>query len=317
MADRGIPNLKVISLNVSWEASNFDVSQPQHSNATIHPKVTQTSSFRDAYQAFTEPKYDDDVVSRAYKKSIMEIHKQNPHIILLQEYQDFSFGGKNSIDVITNLGYTLCAKATTTTRPPACCLVLVKSSWLKNYADVTRQVYDTRPSREYQKFPFDVPTDARRGRPIAVASVTLENPHVGGEHRYVIVSSHSEHKNKNHWKRFGWEDYSVPMKSVLEDLHSRMALVLNPPPNNLVWGGDFNSRLSIAKCKWGTRSVHKISRKNQRTATLLRSVGSKGFCVDWIFGTSTRNTNGHTEVKPAASDHRMVEYVISAPFQDM
>ena len=294
-----IPHLKVKTLNVSWEANNAQKVRggfvPQK---YAHPSRSW-SRVRAAWDlANSNPVAPRDrATGPAYQKSLRELFRDDPHVVLLQEFQHYwnPNTNSNSLDDITrwrtqrNKRYEIVARDDTTNRPPASCVVAVRSDCIDQTDGGPKDIsswYD------WTNTPFQ-----DTGRPIAVAEVTLKTRN--GRGKYLIVSSHSAHGHSNVW--------NSPQNVQL--ILDRLAAQTDAP--FLIWGGDFNAQVRGRGLQWKGIHVRKMS-GDQSPGTL------HGRAVDWILATPSngRNPLSHV-VTQVASDHNMVYETISAQFSDL
>jgi hypothetical protein len=286
--------LRVATINMSWEANN---ARPENGYKPAGVPPGKARAFDLSRVAWaTRPVVPDGSFGPAYEQIVRDLKAMSLDVILLQEFQAYPMPNGASLDTLVDDGhlsdYTVAAVSRTTGRsdPPAASVVLVRTAILERGA----------PIRDVSAFWADSGNAFPvRGRPVAIADVTL---HVPGKFaaEYRIISSHSAHGIK----------WAVP-GVVQEYLDSFAAIV--PAPRHLVWGGDFNSTVSGRDTTWLGRPIRKVAQADvPRNTTQFRAK------YDWVLGTSvtSRNPTG-VEIVDTASDHRIVAQTLRAPFSDL
>ena len=308
----GVPNLKIATLNISWEANNAVKRSRGSGYDVLGPKLTSTNTgnaraFSRAHTLWVEDraqKYNrGDYFGAPYEESIRLIGESDLDVVLLQEFQMYTH---NSINRSTGA-------------PTSSIEVLVDSKHLENFTVVaTNQIGGGRFTAcasvvlvrtdliSTGSTPLDRSAEAdwssRRAfdttdRPVAIADVVLERG--GQKGNYRIVSSHSAHG-------IDWTNVARVKRYI-----AALQGLGGPVPLSFIWGGDFNSALSVGKdgdtnpypAKWMGRPVRKVARSAMPKNTT--EFGSK---IDWIMATSTTGGNPtEIEITESGSDHRLVQ----------
>ena len=305
--------VRVVSLNVSWEANNFtDRPNPFRVNLL-------SSSQWDAARAAWLYNPPTKTIGPAYVQSLASVAEVRPHVVLLQELQMYTLDGVRSIDaVLANLDRMVAgarfqvASASVdggTSYTAFGCVVIVDTRRFKVIEDVGAELRAPFMARD------DLYRCFRSGRPLA-AAVCRDLEHPG--HETLIVSSHSAH-------HVPWDPSFV--RRAIGVLWSTLTAVRPLDAPRLIWGGDFNARVSIGTggAPFGTRTVYKLPNSRQNVSTGKWATDA---VVDWILATSETGRNPTaigTDIKNgrytnacvgSASDHRPVAVKTTAGFAD-
>lgn len=285
-----IAGLKIGTLNISWEANNYDfvVDRP----AGVPPNAR--SSFNSAREAWIrkQDKVERGKFGPAYEESVAALKAADLDVILLQEFQVYDVRpGISTLDVLTDRHHL--------DKFVVCAADIYSGGAVPAFASVVlvnRAVIAETPLDVSAAFSKDGTTAFSDGRRIAIADVTLRKGAV--KESYRIVSSHSAHGITWDASRIG--RYLDRFKKI------------TPTPTSLIWGGDFNSEVSIGSdMKWRGNFLRKISRAAMGETTEYKRK------VDWIIASSATGRNPTASaVVPVASDHRLVSFTTRARLTD-
>jgi len=320
--------IKVVSLNISWEANNAHKSSGGVWT-TDDKKIPSGESWEAARKAWkTQSRYRS--LGKAYHQSLKVIAQQTPDVILLQEFQDYGTSVEEAIECLnqySQLTYLLAAKQShqigkVPGSANTACIVLVSTKRVEIlYPDVP--LYKQLPPTSKLRNAF------KQGRPLAGAICK----DLSDGRQYLIVSSHSAHHQD-------WDEKSFSV-AALKDLFDSVSI----PNLSLIWGGDFNKEISIGRDGFfGTKRVYKLPNNPGKayhkywTGKYHDYDGKKGYinygktkvrkAVDWILATSVTEKSpvaighlgGHTNsnvLQGSASDHRPTLIRTTCSFKDM
>jgi hypothetical protein len=290
-----IAGLKIGTLNISWEANNY--TEPAKRPTGVPSNAGRSfNRAREAWRAAGN-RVERGKFGPAYEQSVAALKAADLDVILLQEFQVYDVRpGTSTLDVLTDRhhldGFVVCAADIYSggAVPAFASVVLVNRAVI---AETPLDVSAAFPKRKASAFD--------EGRRIAIADVKLKKGAVSGSYR--IVSSHSAHGIT--WDASRIERYLKRFKEIKPTLSSRT-------PSSLIWGGDFNSEVSIGSdMKWGANFLRKISRAAMGVTTEFERK------IDWIIASSASGRNPTASaVEPVASDHRLVSLTTQARLTD-
>ena len=290
-----IPGLKIGTLNISWEANNYDFVAGRPTGVPSNAGRSFNRA-RVAWRAAGN-RVEPGKFGPAYERSVAALKAADLDVILLQEFQVYEVQpGSSTLDVLTDRhqldGFVVCAADIYSggAVPAFASVVLVKTLRIVGMPIDVSAAFSKRKVSAFDE-----------GRRIAIADVRLRKGAVSGSYR--IVSSHSAHGIT--WDAPRIRRYLDRFKEIKPTLSSRT-------PSSLIWGGDFNSEVSIGSdMKWGGNYLRKISRAAMGETTEYRRK------VDWIIASSASGSNPTAStVKPVASDHRLVSLTTRARLTD-
>lgn len=284
--------LKVVSLNISWEANAYHLHNKLPKSAREWKQSVKGGSQWDTAHHEWKHNYRKGVLGPAYVKSLRDLRKYGADIILLQEFQEYEGSVKAALNVLNARGgtYTVGATDFDGTRH-------TKSGNVVIY-DITKFEALSSESSKVRQALHTVTGAFPSGRP--VAACMLRNYNDGVE--TLAISSHSEHGIQ--WNQPAFCQRAL---SALERLYAARK-------PRLIWGGDFNKHVQFGKpLRFCGQDVFKVSGgESKKTAHY-------GSHIDWIFATSTAGGNPvqiTNETVRGASDHYIIGIETTAKFSD-
>lgn len=286
-ASASFKGLRVVSLNISWEANAAKGGKPSPS----HLNRKMWSDAKRAWQ--TNPSTTGFSIGPAYVQSLKAIRDTAPDVVLLQEYQMYRSSVQDALDILNNGPKFYVLAAECKEMHPTCnfgSIVIVNRDRLRVIFDISDDVRGELNRATGNAF--------GPGRALAASICNTDDGNV------LIVSSHSGHG-------FGWNNSSFTRNAV-----AALANKCAQGMPDIIWGGDFNSVVKIGRggAQYGRKSVYKAPSINPSTGAPLEKTHPLG-CIDWIMCTSSNSSNPRLigndpaaphRVKNAASDHKPV-----------
>ena len=312
----GIPKLTVGTLNISWEANNAVYIRGPGEFRVLGPRQTATGTGLGSAFERARRLWDADFLKRykrgpffgpAYEESIRLIKTANPplDVVLLQEFQIYTTKSGNgrgglvsTLDVLVDQNHLNDFTVAAVKQSGGGRITTYGSVILVRTSLIYRGTLPTDRSDDVDwssSIAFD-----NAYRLVAVADVKLYRARRTGTYR--IVSSHSGH-------RVDWTDVNRVKRYIFRLEFPGVGG--GPAPQSFIWGGDFNSELSVGAdgdttptpAKWLGRPIRKVSR-----GSMPKDTTEFGKRVDWIMGTSTTGGNPlEIKIAESGSDHRLVQ----------